>query len=349
MRRPAHQKKKPSRHDQIALAVGLALLAFIGSHQATATLSQQGLSMQGLSMQGLSMQGLSMQGLSMQGLSMQGLSMQGLSMQGLSMQGLSMQGLSMQGLSMQGLSMQGLSMQGLSMQGLSMQGLSMQGLSMQGLSMQGIDRLRSFPAMLEFRGIARADVQLPGVNVQGLQSGAPLPYVQVANPMTGVRLQASYNDTSHGSFIYVPGVPELKGTLWNMVVADCAGQGGIPLYVADVQKDTATNTSKYPSNDDVYLYTVYYRQPATGQWVSLCPVDGSLRARPRMAVPLDPTGSQRGLSRKVHVRLHRLRRRREMRAQLGLQALEDGHTRTVWTAPASPTSRSTSPRSTTRA
>jgi photosystem II stability/assembly factor-like uncharacterized protein len=291
--------------------VGLSvLLATLGASVAVATVSQQGLSMQGLSMQGLSMQGLSMQGLSMQGLSMQGLSMQGLSMQGLSMQGLSMQGLSMQGLSMQGLSMQGLSMQGLSMQGLSMQGLSMQGLSMQGMQERAVDRLRGLGAAFQFSGLAYANAQLPSLNLQGLQSAGPINYVQITNPMSGVRLQAGPTDASPGSYIYVPGLAgtpsDLKGSFWNMSLSDtctadsqCASPatcvngscsvpgGGVILYISDVETDTHQNSSKYPSNDDIYLYTVYYRQPATGEWASLCPVDtyGDAHA---MAVPLNP-------------------------------------------------------------
>ena len=65
-------------------------------------------------------------------------------------------------------------------------------------------------------------------------------------------------------------------------------EGGIVLYVADVETDKQTNSSKYSSNDDVYLYTVYYRQPSTGQWASLCPADPGTGKPTAMAVPLNP-------------------------------------------------------------
>ncbi|HEY2902235.1 MAG TPA: HYR domain-containing protein [Polyangia bacterium] len=145
--------------------------------------------------------------------------------------------------------------------------------------------------------------------LQGLQAGAPLNYVDVPSPMNGVRLQASPTDTGTGSYIYVPGLSgaagDIKGSFWNLVLSDpcttdsqCAvpatcvsgacslGEGGIPLYIADVEKDTQHNSSKYPSNDDIYLYTVYYRQPATGQWSALCPLD--IYGKPdAIAIPLD--------------------------------------------------------------
>jgi hypothetical protein len=296
------------------LAVGASLLALLPG---------------GGAMAGLGKQGTDLQGLSFQGLSFQGLSFQGLSFQGLSFQGLSFQGLSFQGLSFQGLSFQGLSFQGLSFQGLSFQGLSFQGLGFAGLQLAGIDRARGLGAAARIRGVARADVQLPGgYDLQGLQTGASLDYIEIPNPMAGVRLQASPTDTSAGSFINVPGVPDLKGTLWNTVFsdvcqsnADCAApatcdndshacvqacsadaqcaapakcvlgscsstEGNIALYIADVEKDTSINSSTSPGNGDVYLYTVYFRQPATRQWTAMCPLDDEGKAR-AMAIPLD--------------------------------------------------------------
>ena len=258
----------------------IALSILLAASRAPAGMGEQGLSLQGLSLQGLSLQGLSLQGLSLQGLSLQGLSLQGLSLQGLSLQGLSLQGLSLQGLSLQGLSLQGLSLQGLSLQGLSLQGLSLQGLSLQGLSLQGrgMDRARGLIASLVLQNVEL--VAIPSVDIQGIQSiSAPITYQ--AGP-SGARLQASPGDTKPGSYIQVPGLPAtesaLEGTLWNLAFKDAAGdEGRVPLFIADVERD-----------DDVYLYTVYFRQPATGQWVSLCPTDSSGKAL-AMATPLDPS------------------------------------------------------------
>ncbi|HXJ21932.1 MAG TPA: HYR domain-containing protein [Polyangia bacterium] len=73
-------------------------------------------------------------------------------------------------------------------------------------------------------------------------------------------------------------------------------EGGVPLYIADVRLDTHQNSTKYPDNDDVYLYTVYYRQPATGQWSALCPMD--IYGEPTaMAVPLNTNDWQTAGSR----------------------------------------------------
>ena len=274
---------------------------------------------QGLSWQGLSWQGLSWQGLSWQGLSWQGLSWQGLSWQGLSWQGLSWQGLSWQGLSWQGLSRQGLSWQGLSFQGLSWQGLSLPGTSFQTSPQRGADRTRGLASVFRTDGIARADAQLPGAQLQGLQPGAPLTYVQLGNPMSGARLQASPSDSSPGSYIFVPGLSgtpnDIKGSLWNLTLSDScnadtqcpspstctngycgAPDAGITLYIADVRKDTYQNSSKYSANDDIYLYTVYYQQPATGKWSAMCPLDiyGQATA---MAIPVNPNDWQSTASR----------------------------------------------------
>ena len=243
--------------------------------------------------------------------------------------GFSTQGFSTQGFSTQGFSTQGFSTQGFSTQGFSTQGFSTQGFSTQGI--RGIDRLRDLLQPFLFRGISRADAQFKAIDLQGLQSGSPISFLPIVNPMAGVRLQRGPTDTSPGSYIFVPGLPAtaaaLKGSLWNMVLADacttnaqCGGssactdgacihacsssadcaspavclqgscsdvEGGIPLYIADVEKDPHQNSSKYPVNDDVYLYTVYYRQPATGQWSALCPLDVYGQAT-AMAIPLDP-------------------------------------------------------------
>jgi hypothetical protein len=244
------------------------------------------------------------------GLNFQGLNFQGLNFQGLNFQGLNFQGLNFQGLNFQGLNFQGLNFQGLNFQGLNFQGLNFQGLNFQGLPLLGVDRARGVAGTFNLVGLAYADAQLPSFNCQGLQAGGPINYVQITNSMSGVHLQAGPTDPSPGSYIFVPGLAgtpsDLKGSLWNMVLANkctadtqctspatcvngscSASDGGIGLYIADVERDTHQNSSKYSSNDDIYLYTIYYRQPATGEWASLCPLDiyGDPRA---MAVPLNP-------------------------------------------------------------
>jgi len=254
------------------------LAALLGLSQAHAGVGEQGISFQGISFQGAGAQGISFQGTSTQGISFQGISFQGASKQGISFQGISFQGISFQGISFQGISFQGISFQG----------ISFQGNALEAMNLRGIDRPRDLTTTLDFRGVERADVQLPGVNLQGLQTGAPIGYAQAPSPMNGVRLRRGPADASPGSYIYVPGLAgtanDIKGSLWNLVfydtndaAADVAHRGEIVTYVADVEQ----------ANDDVYLYTVYYRQPATGQWAALCPTDDTGKAR-AMAVPLNP-------------------------------------------------------------
>jgi hypothetical protein len=230
---------------------------------------------------------------------MQGVGLQGFNMQGFNMQGFNMQGFNMQGFNMQGIGLQGFNMQGFNMQGFNMQGFNMQGFNMQGPLLLGIDRQRGMAGPMEYRGLQYGDVQtVPGSSLQGLAptpSPPPINYVQLNPSPTGI-LQAGPGaaETGPGTFIYVDSgdashtAKDLRGTFWNMLLADSTGQGAIGLYIADVAKDQASNQSKYPANDDIYLYTVYYRHPATGQWVSLCPVDTTGRAA-AMVMPLDPS------------------------------------------------------------
>jgi hypothetical protein len=293
-----------------AVGVGVALAVVLAASAARAGTGEQGMSFQGMSFQGMSFQGMSFQGMSFQGMSFQGMSFQGMSFQGMSFQGMSFQGMSFQGMSFQGMSFQGMSFQGMSFQGMSFQGMSFQGTSLEGLPQRGMDRVRSFASPLRFVGVGRADAQVLGRNLQGVQGATPLVYTQLTSPNTGVRLQAGPTNTGPGSFLYVPGsggsALDLKGSFWNLLFsdstdpnADPSHTGSVMTYIADVEKDAGQNSSRLASNDDVYLYTVYYREPATGVWSSLCPVDADGKAR-AMVVPLDPSDwSTAGLSGKL--------------------------------------------------
>jgi hypothetical protein len=108
------------------------------------------------------------------------------------------------------------------------------------------------------------------------------------------QLQASASDTADGSFIFVPAAPgvamDVTNTFWEMPLADQDGTslGHLLLYVADVEQDRMQNASaKHRNNDDVWLYTVYYLNPLTHQWLSLCPMDkfGKPHA---LAMPVNP-------------------------------------------------------------
>src|SRR5499427_4795224 len=227
--------------------------------------------------------------------------------QGIGIQGIGIQGIGIQGIGIQGIGIQGIGIQGIGIQGIGIQGIGIQGIGIQGIGIQGIDRVRSFLSVVSDRGLSFSSSQIAGVNVQGLQIGTGLTIINVSNPMNGVQLQAGPADSTAGSFISVPGEPDLKGTLWNIGLADtCAADkdcispstcangvcsaaaAGILLYIADVEIDPNSNSSKYPSNGDIYLYTPYYRQPATEQWSSLCPFDALTGKPTAMAVPLNP-------------------------------------------------------------
>ena len=228
-------------------------------------IDKQGLQIQGLQIQGLQIQGLQIQGLQIQGLQIQGTDLQGLQIQGLQIQGLQIQGLQIQGLQIQGVDRQGLQIQGLQIQGLQIQGTQFQGLQIQGLQIQG--------------------TSVQSTTLQGFQTAG----IQLQDSSTAL----SSND---GSFIFVPSAEDptksmdLRNTFWQIPLADPQGKaaGHVLLYIADVQRDTTTNSSKYPDNSDVYLYTVYFWSPNTGGWSSLCPEDkyGNPHA---IAIPVDPT------------------------------------------------------------
>jgi hypothetical protein len=292
----------------------------------------QGMGIQGMGIQGMGIQGMGIQGMGIQGMGIQGMGIQGMGIQGMGIQGMGIQGMGIQGMGIQGMGIQGMGIQGMGIQGMGIQGMGIQATSLQGMQLRGIDRMRTTLSYVEFRGVSRADVTFSGPTLQGLQAGT-LPFTSIASPMNQVKLQhGPGTDTGPGSYIYVsdlpPTISSLKGTFWNIVLADtcntnqdCTGaaactdgvctkvcaddtqcsspakcvqgscsdvEGAIPLYISDVEVDRQFNTSKYPANDDIFLYTVYYRNPATAQWMSLCPLDpyGKPHA---MAVPLNPT------------------------------------------------------------
>jgi hypothetical protein len=278
--------------------VGVGLVASVmlfGADSYSGT-GEQGFNLQGFNLQGFNLQGFNLQGTAPQGFNLQGFNLQGFNLQGFNLQGFNLQGFNLQGFNLQGFNLQGFNLQGFNLQGFNLQGFNLQGFNLQGMQLLGMDRLRGLAEPMEYRGIVYADVQAPAATLQGVQTGTPINYVQVTNPMTGVRLQAAPGtgtaETKSGSYIYVPGLSgtqkDIQGTLWNLVLADSTGTtGAIGLYIAEVAKDTAQNLSTDPSNDDVYLYVPYYRQPATEQWVSLCPVDGYTGKPTAMAVPLN--------------------------------------------------------------
>ncbi|HVX95648.1 MAG TPA: ADYC domain-containing protein, partial [Polyangia bacterium] len=174
----------------------------------------------------------------------------------------------------------------------SFSGMNIQGMNIQGMPMFGIDRVRGMAGSLEYAGLAFSDGQTSSI-LQGVQTNAAINYVQVAPPLP--RLQAGPAAAGPGSFIYVDSLNgshtarDLTNSFWNLIVSDSTGQGAIPLYISEVAKDTTTNLSNAPLNDDVYLYTVYYRHPATQQWLSLCPVDEKTGKASAMAIPLNPS------------------------------------------------------------
>jgi hypothetical protein len=260
-----------------------------------------------------------------------GMNYQGMNYQGMNYQGMNYQGMNYQGMNYQGMNYQGMNYQGMNYQGMNYQGMNYQGMNYQGMPLGGLDRGRTLDESLQLRGISRADVALPSHNLQGLQPATPFNYVEIAAPMSGVRLQASPTDASPGSYVFVPGLAgtpgDITGSFWNIVLSDsctnnsqcpaaatctagaciqaCTSDpqcgppakcalgscsnvgGGIALYISDVAKDAQHNLSKYSSNEDIYLYTVYYREAATGHWTALCPTDlyGENHA---MAIPVNP-------------------------------------------------------------
>ena len=251
-------------------------------------------------------QGISYQGISYQGISYQGISYQGISYQGISYQGISYQGISYQGISYQGISYQGISYQGISYQGISYQGISYQGISYQGPALRGVDRLAKLGPTVDFVGLELPSLSAPigatgahpvlvpaaGTSVQGFQPDVPSPHFrEITLDPSQVQLQLGPTNAGHGSYIFVPGLVNLAsdpdgaralvGTFWNGVLTDGIDKGALSLYVAAVDKETDADGSP------TYLYSVYYMNPASQQWIAACPSDETGRPR-AMAVPIDP-------------------------------------------------------------
>jgi hypothetical protein len=287
--------------------------------------SFQGVSFQGASPQGVSFQGPSTQGVSFQGVSFQGVSFQGVSFQGPNLQGVSFQGVSFQGVSFQGVSFQGVSFQGASPQGVSFQGTGVdRARSLAGpIQIGGISRANFTSSNTSYDGLQSGDpliyTQVPDATANAILQAGPSDtgagsYISVPGlPATTTALKGSFwnmvladacttsaqcaagTTCSNGGCIKAcdfdqdcsqgaqgsPGATCQQGACSNL-------GGGVPLYISDVEVDHQQNSSNYPSNDDIFLYTVYFRQPQTGQWASLCPLDAGTGKPTAMAVPLNP-------------------------------------------------------------
>ncbi len=227
--------------------------------------------------------GMNSQGMNSQGMNSQGMNSQGMNSQGMNSQGMNSQGMNSQGISVQGMNSQGMNSQGMNSQGMNSQGMNSQATTLQGMQQRGIDRLRGLGATLTFDRLELAPVQ-PSRDVQAAPQAAspPITYPAVlTDVLSSPQLQAapSANPTNtNGNYIYVKGYSgtpkDIAGTFWNFVFHDPElTPFTVPLFIAGVEKDTSFNLSTSPLNNDVWLYTVYFRQPATGQWVSLCPND----------------------------------------------------------------------------
>ena len=311
---------------------GIASQGIASQGIASQGIASQGIASQGIASQGIASQGIASQGIASQGIASQGIASQGIASQGIASQGIASQGIASQGINFQGIASQGIASQGIASQGIASQGIASQGIGgvdqtrniVQPLQFRGVWRADVAISSGSVQGlqtgaITYAPVASPmaGVRLQRSPADAtPGSYIYVPG-LSGT-----------------PG--DLKGSLWNMVLVDtcdnntqcaapatctnggcihacsadtdCASpatcvegscsdvEGGIALYIADVKLDSHQNSSKYPANDDIYLYTVYYRQPATGQWSALCPLDvyGDPTA---IAVPMNPRDWQSDASR----------------------------------------------------
>jgi hypothetical protein len=294
----------------------------------------QGMQLQGMQLQGMQLQGMQLQGMQLQGMQLQGMQLQGMQLQGMQLQGMQLQGMQLQGMQLQGMQLQGMQLQGMQLQGMQLQGMQLQGvdrlrsgaavLQFRGLSLADVQVSPSSLQGLQSGGaISYVATPNPGALIR-LQAG----------PGSSGAATAPGNFIYVGGMPQT--VDALKGTFWNMVFADscatgnlctapatcvdggciepcttdsqCAAgakcvqgscsdvEGRIAYYIADVRVDTHQNSSKYAGNEDIYLYTVYYRQPGTEQWSALCPLDiyGDPTA---MAVPLDHNDWQSDASR----------------------------------------------------
>jgi hypothetical protein len=208
-----------------------------------------------------------------------GFSAQGFSAQGFSAQGFSAQGFSAQGFSAQGFSAQGFSAQGFSAQGFSAQGFSAQGFSAQGFSAQGVALLGTDVVASDIKG-----VDIGSVDIRGTTSDSgPVAIELTANPTMS---------TGAGTYISVGG----GSAVGHFATAHLVDANGNPaedldLYIARERPDPVPNElhrAASQANDDITLYEIFFFQPASGQWASLCPFHDVTGAATAMAIPEDP-------------------------------------------------------------
>jgi Ca2+-binding RTX toxin-like protein len=266
---------------------------------------------------------------------LQGMQLQGMQLQGMQLQGMQLQGMQLQGMQLQGMQLQGMQLQGMQLQGMQLQGMQLQGvdrlrsgagvLQFRGLSLADVQVSPSSLQGLQSGGaISYVATPNPGALVR-LQAGpgssgaatAPGNFIYVEGmPQTVDALKGTFwnmvfaDSCATGNLCTAPATCVDGGCIEpcttdsqctasgaKCVQGSCSDvEGRIAYYIADVRVDTHQNSSKYAGNEDIYLYTVYYRQPGTEQWSALCPLDyyGDPTA---MAVPIDQSDWQSDASR----------------------------------------------------
>ena len=190
----------------------------------------------------------------------------------------------------------------MSLQGISPQGVSLQGTQVSGVALMGTDLLKT-----ELAGVDIASVDVRGTTADSA--------VQSFELTSGPGIS-----TGAGDYISVGGA-SAAGHYAVAHLIDPAGNAAedLDLYIADERPDPAPNLlhrGDAQINEDVTLYTVFAFHASAGQWASLCPFDAATGGATAMAIAEDPAGAQ-----SVHLRLHRQRRRGEVRACLGIPSL----------------------------
>jgi hypothetical protein len=247
----------------------------------------QGMGIQGMGIQGMGIQGMGIQGMGIQGMGIQGMGIQGMGIQSTSIQAMRLRGIDRLRTTLSLVEFRGVSLADLDSHNLNLQGLQTGTLSfdpiagpMTGVQLQRGPTDTNTGSYIFVPSLPATTSALKGtfwniVLAEACTVNADCPGSATCND--GVCINVCTNDSQ----CQAPGAQCIQGSCSDVEAA-------VPLYISDVEVDHQLNTSKYPANDDIYLYTVYYRHPATNQWMSLCPLDiyGKTHA---MAVPLNAT------------------------------------------------------------
>ena len=246
-------------------------------------INAQGINAQGINAQGINAQGINAQGINAQGINAQGINAQGINAQGINAQGINAQGINAQGINAQGINAQGINAQGINAQGMGIdrargqialvqfRGLSGAAAPNPGINLQGLQSGTTPISYTEISDPTGGDpaggVRLQFGPTSSTKDVGPGGYIRVPGfPETVTALKGSFwNMILADTCKTIDDCPQSSTCTQGACIKACTSdsqctaaggkcvqgscsnvEGAIPLYIADVEKDSTDELVEVP-------------------------------------------------------------------------------------------------------